>query len=106
MESPYSQWRATFDMANPDYSKLPLALQYGMKRYLENGSPTGDFLNAVLSNDLLGAVSRADDKNVKLLPEIVRWMHWEIPSNAWGSQEKVKSWEDSFKPLSERQTLG
>ena len=90
----------------PNYSKLPVGLQDGMQRYIEKGFQTGHFLNAVLSNDLFGAVSRADGTNIKLIPEIVRWMHWEIPSNAWGSQEKVKSWEDSFKPLSERQTLG
>ena len=93
-------------MAGPNYSKLPTNLQDGMQRYIENGFQTGHFLKAVLSNDLFGAVSRADNQNIKLIPDIVRWMHWEIPAPAWGSQEKVKAWEDSFKPVSKRQTLG
>ena len=93
-------------MAGPNYSKLPTNLQDGMQRYIENGFQTGHFLKAVLSNDLFGAVSRADNQNIKLIPDIVRWMHWEIPAPAWGSQEKVKSWEDSFKLLEEKQTHG
>ena len=75
-----------------EYEKLPEHLQDGMKRYVEDGIQAGHFLTAVLSNDLLGAVSRADPKSLEALPDIVRWLHWEIPSSAWGSEEKVKNW--------------
>ena len=74
------------------YDKLPEHLQGGMKRYVEKGIGAGHFLTAVLSNDLVGAVSRGDPASLEALPDIVRWLYWEIPSNAWGSSEAVKNW--------------
>ena len=82
-----------------NYSKLPTGLQGGMQRYIEDGYPVGHFLTAVLSNDLLGAVSRADDTNIKVLPEIVRWIYNEAPVNCWGSEKKVRTWLDTFKEV-------
>jgi len=75
-----------------NYNTLPTALQGGMKRYIEDGIAPGHFLTAVLKNDLFEAVMRADADNLKELPNIVKWMHWEIPSNAHGSIIKVKEW--------------
>ena len=75
-----------------NYNTLPTALQGGMKRYIEDGIAPGHFLTAVLKNNLFEAVMRADADNLKELPNIVKWMHWEIPSNAHGSIIKVKEW--------------
>ena len=75
-----------------DYSQLPVSLQDGMQRYVEKGLTVGHFLTACLENDLSGAISRADDKNRKLLPEIVTWLTWEVPHDCWGSKEKVATW--------------
>ena len=89
-----------------DYEELPLALQDGMQRYVEEGRLVGDFLTACLENDLSKAVNRADDKNSKLLPEIVRWMYWNLPQGCWGSQEAVASWhgEGMLATISVNQT--
>jgi len=75
-----------------NYAKLPEELQAGMQRYVEEGIPTGHFLGAVLSNDLYGAVSRADSTNIKLIPEIVRWIYNEVPIGCWGSVSRVREW--------------
>ena len=75
-----------------NYAELPEGLQGGMQRYVEDGIQAGHFLTAVLSNDLLGAVSRADSTNIKLIPEIVRWIYNEAPSSCWGNVEKVQAW--------------
>ena len=75
-----------------NYEELPEGLQDGMQRYVEQGMLAGDFLIACLENDLHKAVSRADDKNIKLLPKIVQWMHWNLPNGCWGSQEVVAEW--------------
>ena len=80
-----------------NYAELPEGLQGGMKRYIEDGISTGHFLTAVLSNDLLGAVSRADGTNIKLLPEIVRWIYNEAPSNCWGTAKQVQAWQGTVK---------
>jgi len=61
-------------------------------RYADQHVPTGGFLRAVLENDLLGAIRRADDDNIRVLREIVCYCYDEIPSRCWGSPEKVGAW--------------
>ena len=85
-----------------EYVQLPNGLQDGMQRYIEYGILPGHFLTAVLENNLSNAVMRADVNNLKELPNIVKWMHWEIPSDAHGSEIAVKAWIDKFKPVEER----
>lgn len=60
--------------------------------YAKEGYPVGDFLQAVLSNDLRDAFGRADDDNLRDLHEIVRYCWWDIPGDCWGSREKVRDW--------------
>ncbi len=64
----------------------------GLKRYIEEHCPVGDFLTAVLRNDLSEAVGKADDYNLKNLPAFVGYLYNEAPSQCWGSKEKVKKW--------------
>ena len=78
-----------------DYSKLPEHLQDTMQRYVEHGIEGGHFLKAVLSNDLQGAVNHADSTNIKLLPDIIKWLYNEVPLGCWGSTEKVENWRGS-----------
>ena len=76
-----------------NYSTLPEGLRSGMQLFVEEGRTPGSFLTAVLSNDLLGAVSYADSMNIKALPDIVRWVFYQVPSAAWGSRDKFQAWE-------------
>jgi hypothetical protein len=73
-----------------DYSVLPL--RDALIAYRDEGRPVGDFLRALLSNDLLEAVGRADHLNTWLLPIYVGYLYNEFPSPAWGSREKVDAW--------------
>jgi len=61
-------------------------------RYVEHRIPTGGFLEAVLSNDLRDACSRADTQNRYLLFDIVQHLYWHVPAACWGSPHKVKEW--------------
>ena len=61
-------------------------------RYVERGILPGDFLTAVLSNDLRGAVGQADSVNQECLREHVLFCTWCIPADSWGSAEKVTAW--------------
>ena len=48
-------------LANGQEYRLPLSRP--MVRYIVFGNPVGDFLHAVVSNDLAGAACRADTLN-------------------------------------------
>jgi hypothetical protein len=63
-----------------------------IKRYADDGVPTGDFLYAVLTNNLVDSIGRADRENLAALPEIVNYIYNNIPGRSWGSPEKVDSW--------------
>ena len=64
-----------------------------IERWIERGIPPGDFLMAVLCNDLKEAVGRADVVNINLLPAYVSFFYNDAPSQCWGSHEKVLAWQ-------------
>ena len=49
----------------------------------------GGCLHAVLTNDLFGAVRKADETSEKNLVAIAKHVWAEMPGNIWGSPEKV-----------------
>lgn len=61
-------------------------------RYVEDRRPTGGFLRAVLENDLVKAVGRADTGALWNLKSIVNYIYNEIPGDCWGDKSKVKKW--------------
>ena len=61
-------------------------------RYARERCPTGDFLRAVLENDLMEAVGRADEGNLLCLHEICSYVYNHIPADCHGSREIVKVW--------------
>lgn len=63
-----------------------------LDRYAQHRQPVGDFLTAVLENNLSEAVGHADDDNLRNLPAFVGYLYNEMPSPCWGSPEKVKAW--------------
>lgn len=75
-------------------SGIPDYMQGGLIRYFENRLPPGDFLTAVLSNNLKESFNRADDTNTECMKSYVRWLYWQAPIGAYGSYEKVIAWLD------------
>ena len=67
-------------------------IKEAMDRYAEVGCPTGDFLRAVLENDLMSAFGRADEENILAMREIVAYVYNELPANCHGSPEIVRGW--------------
>lgn len=61
-------------------------------RWIERGTDPGHFLAAVLCNDLTKAVSRADGRNVELIPNYVRLLYNHVPADCWGSEQKFHKW--------------
>ena len=78
-----------------DYSGLPEHMRGGMKRYLEHGIMPGDFLTAVLRNDLMEAMGRADETNLYALPSYGRFLYYYAPRGSYGSPENVKAWVEA-----------
>lgn len=74
------------------YNFIPELTRDSLYRYVNHHVPTGSFLRAVLTNNLFEAVGRADDENLKALKFIVTYIYNEVPSNCWGSEEKVQEW--------------
>jgi len=60
-----------------------------IRRYVDLGIPTGGFLRAVLANDLMEAVGRADESSLLHLADICRFVYNDIPSNVHGSYARV-----------------
>jgi hypothetical protein len=75
-----------------EYASIPENMQNALKRYVLDGIKPGNFLTAVLHNDLFDAVGRADSVNLPLLPVYVRWLYNVAPGGCWGSKENVAAW--------------
>lgn len=73
---------------------VPAHTQGVLIRYIENRYDPGSFLTAVLSNDLFGAVWRADRENLQALENICRFIYSDMPADSWGSPERVAGWLD------------
>jgi hypothetical protein len=90
------------ELADPDPARCPAVIVESLKRYADHGVPTGDFLRAVLENDLKEAVGRADHINGPALAHIVSYCYNEIPSTSWGSPAKVEAWIEKHRANAER----
>jgi hypothetical protein len=75
-----------------DWSLIPPHMWGGLTRYLERGIPPGQFLCAVLNNDLVEAIKRADDTNMQRLPDYVRFLYNYVDNRAWGRPGCVDEW--------------
>ena len=71
---------------------VPENLRGALRRYIEFRIPPGDFLRAVLSNDLFEAVGRADMASLAALPNLVIWLHNYTPSGCHGSPAAFAYW--------------
>lgn len=78
------------------YHILPPSLGVEMRSYVEDRLQPGDFLTAVLENDLVGAFRTADSNNIHNMIAIAWFLHNELPARSyclvWGSQRVVQDW--------------
>ena len=80
----------------PFITERPLMYQHLMA-YIERGQMPGGFLSAILENNLIEAVSRADLDNQKRLVEYVKYLFNQAPAICWGSPKKVEEYAKSFQ---------
>lgn len=74
--------------------KIPAYMDEAILAYVNKGRIPGDFLQAVIGNDLKEAVGRADLENMKNLPAYVYYFYNETPTPCWGSREKMNKWAE------------
>ena len=87
-------------LKSKDYFERKIAeacAKYGLdagtlQRYVIHGIQPGDFMFAVLSNDFMGAVGRADSFNKHNLYEWASVIYNDVPSQCHGSRELVTAW--------------
>ncbi len=81
------------DGGSARYDRIPVDYMRGaIERYIERGIKPGGFLTALLTNDLMDAVVRADDDNSHAIRSWVIWLHNYAPRGCYGSPENVSSW--------------
>ena len=76
---------------------IPEYTRPGLIAFYERGWPPGDFLIAVINNDLKEAVGRADDTNIHLLKNYIMWFYNHAHSGSWGFTGAVAKWCESFR---------
>lgn len=72
---------------------VPEHMHEAVERYIEYGIPPGNFLEAVLANDLLGAFGRADSMNKNAMARWAEFVYNYLPINSHGSREIVANWK-------------
>lgn len=75
-----------------DYSTLPDNMRGGMERYIQYGIRPGGCLSAILANDLMQAVGRADEKTLAGLWSICSFLHSHAPVTCYGDWQTVEEW--------------
>jgi len=64
----------------------------GLDRYVKYRIPTGGFLRAVLENDFMRAIGKADIDNLCTITELRDYILSELPMECYGSPEAVSEW--------------
>jgi len=78
---------------------VPLHVQTGLLNWVVDHLQPGDFLSAVLRNDLRDACCRADEYNRLKLWAIVAWLHNHATMNCWGSEDRFEAWAAARNPV-------
>lgn len=64
----------------------------GLDEYAKYRIPIGGFLHAVLSNDLMGAMEKADEENRADIFEICQYIYNKLPLSCYGSSKAIREW--------------
>lgn len=66
-----------------------------IEMFIHQGIVPGDFLQAVMTNNLRAAVLLADDQNKQDLSDIFLYIRDRAPMQAWGTEEKIWAWAEA-----------
>ncbi len=86
-------YTVTVDGVPTPWHTIPQHLRPGLDRWIMDGQPPGDFLQAVFRNDLQLAVCHADPVSLQYLREICLFLHNNAPPDSHGSAGIAVAWE-------------
>ncbi len=78
--------------ASSEYTRIPVSTLDTLVDYVNHGLSCGDFLTAMLEQDLYTALFHADRQNYGALREIGLCIYNVLPRDCWGSKEKCADW--------------
>lgn len=99
IDNPIMMFEVEFD---GEYAAIPARMQASLRRYVLHGVRPGDFLQAVIANNLRAAVGHADDENLPLLKLYVQWFYNVAPPGCHGTAANMQEWmtarqQDTFQ---------
>ena len=75
-----------------DYSKIPELTMTGLTNYRDHHIKPGQFVMAVLENNLFEAFGRADEFNKAAMHQIVKWVYNRLSPAPWGNSAAIREW--------------
>ena len=67
-------------------------IRESLDAYVHQRRPLGGFLQAVIENNFMEAVGRADSRNVEQLVSIASYVYQNMPSMCHGSPARYAAW--------------
>ncbi len=77
------------------HRRVPSHIVDGFVLWVTHGLKPGQFVTAVLENNLANSFLRADPTNRRAMLEIVTFVYEDLPLTCWGSKEKMKAWAEA-----------
>lgn len=81
-----------WDKLQAGFYLIPSHMHEAIRLYVLHRVPVGGFLQALLSNDLIGAATRADLENSLALYNWARFLVNHCPTDCFGSPEAYETW--------------
>lgn len=112
LETFYREWKSSYTERNPGKAqkcencgkkqawplKPPtIATMRILFQYAMHGSIPGDFMMAVLQNDLYGVFNTAPEEELEFINSTVQYVTTYLSCESWGTPEKVGKWINRMK---------
>lgn len=75
-----------------NYRLIPPLIRESLVDYGLNGQEVGGFLQAVLANDFMDAIARADADSIRGIEAIRQFVYQELPAISHGSRRVYQAW--------------
>lgn len=82
------------DSTVSEYDTIPLPSRDALIMHILYGIEPGGFIDAVLCNDFMYAVQKADGENIKLLRVYANFLYNYAPHACYGTVKDVEHWRD------------
>jgi hypothetical protein len=84
--------RTNLDRCPETRDKVPVSTLYNIREYVLSGVSQGDFMRAVLTNNLRESIAHADLDNRRHLANIVVYLTNYAPATCWGDEDTYRTW--------------